>query len=274
MREIAFYEEEPHPIEKRRGNYAVARKLLLEAAASGSQVHKAVCMTMLADNQRRWAQVLTEEAGANGVERTLGEALTYADTAIECAPGDELALAARRRVCVDLGGVLWRGGRRDAARPLLEAGVRERARSHKEKKTTQVACYLLLQDAVECGDVQRARRWLSIGKRNCIDKLYQERYRKLGRMITEARSRGRLIRVVRGRGFGFLEDVDNEAGTILVHVRDIVPAMPEAELAELVGREFGYVVEPGKNGPRAVAAALIKTQQPEAEVPLAGRRPT
>lgn len=248
-------------IEKRRGNYAVARKLLLDAAASGSQVHKAVCMTMLADNQRRWAQVLTKEA----VEQALGEALTYADRAIECAPGDERALEAKRRVCVDLGGVLWRGGRRDAARPLLEAGVRERARSHKEKKTTQVACYLLLQDAVECGDVERARRWLSIGKRNCIDKLYQERYRKLGRMITEARSRGRLIRVVRGRGFGFLEDVDNETGTILVHVRDIVPAMPEDELAELVGREFGYVVEPGKNGPRAVAAALVKTQQPEVD---------
>ena len=44
---------------------------------------------------------------------------------------------------------------------------------------------------------------------------------------------------------------------MLLHVNDVVPSIRPEQLEELVQREFSYIVESGKNGPRAVTASLV-----------------
>ena len=245
-------------IEKRRGNFEIACELLTEASGRGNRMNRIVCLTALADNQRRWAEVLSTDKDEDGALSKLGEAYECGQQAAKLAPNDEQATDTLRRVSVDYGLAMMRANRKDAARPLLEGAVITRPRRHKEKRTTQVACYYLARDAVESGDAERARRWLGIGRRSLTDGPFRERYRKLSRSLSESRSRGRLIRVVADRGFGFLEDLDNPGGTVLLHVNDIVPSVQVGSFGELVQREFSYIVEAGKNGPKAVTASLVE----------------
>ena len=245
-------------IEKRRGNYSVACALLTESSGRGNRMNRIVCLTALADNQRRWAEVLSSEKDENGALSKLEEAYEFGRQAAKLAPNDEQATDTLRRVSLDYGLARRRAGQKDAARPLLEGAVTTRPRRHKEKRTTQVACYHLARDAVENGDPDGARRWLAVGRRSLTDGPYRERYRKLSRSLSESRSRGRLIRVVADRGFGFLEDLDSPGGTVLLHVNDIVPSISAQSLGELLQQEFSYVVEAGKNGPKAVTASLIR----------------
>ena len=244
-------------IEKRRGNFEVAYRLLAEASGGGNRMNQIVCLTTLADNQRRWAEVLRSESDEEGAQAKLQEAYEYAKRAVDLAPNDEQALDAFRRVSLDFGLVMRRVGKRDLARPLLEGAVTQKPRRHKQRRTTQVACYYLAKDAVECGDLDRARSWLSKGRRSLTEGPYKERYRKLSRSLSEVRSRGRLISVVPDRGFGFLEDLDSPGGSVLLHVNDVVPSIRSEQLEELVQREFSYIVESGKNGPKAVTASLV-----------------
>ena len=96
-------------VEKRRNNFESADKLLRKALDSNSvqalqkRTHEIICCTSIADNLRRWADVM-EKNKFKDEERCvkLKEAYEFASKAISLSDNDKIAQETFREVTLDL----------------------------------------------------------------------------------------------------------------------------------------------------------------------------
>ena len=249
-------------IEKRRGNYEEASMLLLKSIQkSENRWNRVVCFTSLADTLRRWALILLKDKRKEDAVKKLKQAYDAGAKAVQL--GDDFrAKSTLGEVCLNLGQLLLTISGLDDARPYLEQAIVPNAKRMKERKTTEKACYELVLALIREGKRDEAKEFYLTGRSvlSGRDSL-AEKYRELGDDLSQEVTTGKLARVVKSKGYGFLKPYGGGADTVYLHVTNVVPLITVLEFDELEGCDFSFVTQKGTHGPNLEAkrARLIDT---------------
>ena len=153
-------------VEKRRGNFENAALLLLKSARIGStRWNEIVCFTSLADDLRRWAEVLEKDKRTDESLEKLRQAHKAAIKADQLG-ADPPSKETLREVSLALGLHLLHHEGFDLAKPYLEDAIVEKPRRFRERKTTQYACYNITKELLKQGNVEGARKYYELGRRS------------------------------------------------------------------------------------------------------------
>jgi tetratricopeptide (TPR) repeat protein len=251
-------------LEKRRGHYSEAYDLLLKALKEGSyegplRRHEVVCHTSLADNLRRWAEHLRFDKNTKESLAKLREAYYFAEKAYNFARDDHRAEDTYREVSCGLAFQLKYIEGFDAARPYFEKAIKPNARRSNERKITQICCYSMVNQLIKIGKMGEAEKYYKIGRKALLPRSkYVDRYKELALELSEERDRGRLDRIVPGRGFGFLELEDGSGQSLFLHISQVVEDVSLADFENMEGRKFSFVIHKSDKGPEAVRARLVE----------------
>jgi len=243
-------------VEKRRGNYENADRLLrqaLEGSFEGSPVrHQTICLTSLADNLQRWAETLLGDKRAKESLNKLIEAYKLAKQAAALEKDDTQAQDTLREISLSLAIQLQRSEGLDRARPYFEESIVHNPKGAKEKKATTVACYRLAYALIKQGKQEEAEKYINLGLKCLVrGSKYEEKYRDLSSEFAGERFRGKLIRVVQGHGFGFIELEGETGNTLFVHISQFSPEVSIEEFEKMQGCTFSFLVEKTQKGPEA-----------------------
>jgi LuxR family transcriptional regulator, glucitol operon activator len=250
-------------VEKRRGNFEKAGILLLKSAKLGStRWNEIVCFTSLADNLRRWAEALDRDKRAEESLEKLRQAHQAATHAAELG-GDLPAKDTLREVSSALGAQLLRRHSYAEGRKFLEQSITINPRRYREKKTTAYACYLLAKHLIRNMEVEEAKKYYEIGYQSLIDGSgLTHAYKELEIEFSNDRCTGTLYRVIKGKGYGFLEPDGKTGESVYIHISNITPKLTVKEFESLLGAKLLFTIQNGfgGKGPEAKAAKVVTPQ--------------
>lgn len=180
-------------VEKRRGNYAKADKLLREAiqfARKESGIisktkHEVVCLTSLADNNRRWAEILNSSKKYEDAHYKLKFASECAKKAMKLSENDPKAQETHMEVSLAMALALMYNKKDDLSiEKFFKSAIKMSPKGAKQKRITSKSCFYYTNYLIGQGNLKKAQVYFSIGKRNLLDgSQYSERYRVLEKKI-------------------------------------------------------------------------------------------
>lgn len=251
-------------LEKRRAHYSEAYDLLLKALKEGSyegplRRHEVVCHTSLADNLRRWAEHLRFDKNTQESLAKLEEAYYFAEKAYGFARDDLRAEDTFREVSQDLAIQLNHLKGFDAARPYFEKAIKHNARRSKDKKITQICCYIMVNQLIKAGRMEEAEKYYKIGRKALLHgSKYGDRYKELVLEFSKERHMGRLYRIVPQRGFGFLELEDGSGQSVFLHISQVIEHPSLGDFENMEGHRFSFIIQKSDKGLKAVRANLVE----------------
>ncbi len=244
-------------VEKRCGNHEEADLYLQKALNVPPEMrtyrHEVIAHTAIADNLRRWAEVLLKDKQLGAAIQKAEKAYEHASIAAHMAESDRRAAETVQETALTLGKLLLDTDGLAAAFPILEMAVVGRPTSVKSKKITSLACYHLARSFLESAQKAQAEEYFRLGYRLLItrtDRLARQ-YDALRAELFDRRITGRLLRVVPGKGYGFIERDDVPEQMVFVHVRDVVPLMSNGDFESLEGIRVSFFIEKTEKGPEA-----------------------
>jgi len=234
--------------EKRRGNFEEAAILLLRSINAGNtRWNKIVGFTSLADILRRWAEALLKDKNVEGALERLNQAYEAGTKAVELG-ADMRARTTLANVSYDLGKLLVRHSGFESGRKYLEQAVIKGARKHRERKITQDACYRLVSHFLQNGDIEQTQEYFTIGRSTLIEQSkIAEAYKALETEFTQERTRGKLKRVFKLKGYGFIE-LESGGEDAYLHFSQVIPRVSFEDFAKLEGTCLSFSLRPGKYG--------------------------
>jgi len=255
-------------VEKRRGNYAVADSLLLKAleiqpVESQRKRHEIVCLTSLADNNRRWAEALlnvdhrSEEAG----EKLLC-AFEYASKAAALGKDDYLAQATLREVCLDRGYYYLRMNKHSEAKNFFKQTLVGFSRKIKDRKLTERACLHLADLLLGEGKREEAKHYFTLGRKAVIEGgKYVERYKALSAEFAQERIQGKVIKILQGKGYGFVLTDQPTPQEAFLHITKFLSDITTEDFEMLMGETLSFLLEKSDNGksPAAIRVITVKS---------------
>lgn len=250
-------------VEKRRGNFEEADGLLRKALTGSFSVshrrHEIICHTALADNLRRWAQLLSKDRQPEGALNKLKEAFRSASKAIELGKDDIRAKNAYLAVSKDLAVLLLRLEGVDSAMPYFDSAITQKPKRWKERKINEGCCFYLAQALLRSERSDVAKKYFNLGKKALFsDSKFFGKYKELGAEFSQQRSKGKLYRVFPNHGYGFIE-LEGETGqTIFLHISEVLPKVSSEEFEDMKGSTLSFIVEQTEKGPQAKAARFAK----------------
>jgi tetratricopeptide (TPR) repeat protein/cold shock CspA family protein len=228
-------------IEKRRGNYSTADSLYRGALAkfetSNETSHLAITRTAMADNLRKWAEVLmtTDTEMATSYLNQGYQIMTEA-ASTDSSPRAQATL---REIAFALARLRERQEHvAEAIRYYSESISWGPIRESDKRKATTAALYIAdqLLRAERRGD---SRKYLDLAHRYSrgwevkqLDGLEMDYER--------GRAHAILYRVINGKGYGFLGNDTRSA--VFLHYSNVVPPVGISEFERLEGEEFSFVV--------------------------------
>jgi tetratricopeptide (TPR) repeat protein len=245
-------------IEKRRGNYEEAEILLLRSMSeSKNQWNYIVSLTSLADNLRRWAEtVIKDKRIEQGLEK-LRQAYDAGKKAVSLTD-DFRARSTLGEVCLALGVQLRRHSGFEVARPYLEEAIVREARRARERKNTERACYVMSSALLRQGQINEAKKYYSIGREVLFEGTrLSEAYKELKVEFSQQRLKGKLERVVKAKGYGFLKPDSETTEPVYLSYKNVIPRISIREFDDLEGHEFSFLTQKSQKGPRAKRARLV-----------------
>ena len=253
-------------VEKRRGNFETAQDLLSQALKMGGTVkssrrNEVICCTLMADNLKRWAEVLNNDKRLDECIEKLREAHHFATKAAKLDKDDHRAQDALKQVNLDMGLRLLHSEGFAKGKPFLQEAVKGAPKRAKEKKIAQVACYHLATHLLAEGHLDEAKRYYALGRRSVLGRgKYDTLLRGMEAEFSGKRTQGVLYHVVMGKGYGFLESEEHPGQSIFVHLSSIQPELTNDEFAAAKGGTLSFVVKQTDKGPQAVAVRGVKNR--------------
>ena len=243
-------------VEKRSGNFHKAYQYFQKALATPPELqsykHKVITCTAIADNLRRWSEVLAKDKQFDAAIEKAKEAYEYASKAKNMAASDKRALDTFRKAALNLGMLLSNAEDIDAALPYFSEAIVDRPRRVKERKLNSVACYHLAQKLLLAGRVDEAKRYYHLGEKTRLrTDRYRELYESLKKELFGKRYAGVLIRIIRNKGYGFIESEDLPGQMIFAHMSYVVPRLSLDEFNNLEGSQVSFTVENTEKGIQA-----------------------
>lgn len=249
-------------VEKRRGNHEVADSLLLKALQHNPpeaprRRHEIVCLTSLADNNRRWAETLlrdqrTEEAGDK-----LLRAFEYASKAAELGKDDLLSQATLREVCLDRGYYYMQTGNYCEAKTFFEKTLIGCSKRVRDRKLAERACFQLANLLLEEGKREEAKHYFALGRKAVIEGgKYSERYKALSAEFAQERIRGKVIKIVPGKGYGFVVTDQPTPQNAFLHISNFLSDITTEDFELLMGETLSFLLEKSVKGPAPSATRI------------------
>jgi LuxR family glucitol operon transcriptional activator len=253
-------------VEKRRYNHERAdglfrRALAIMKAKGSADRQRAIALTALADNLRKWTEVLRQNGNSVQAAAKLNEAFAVCSEAVSLE-GSARSLTTYREISFDLGRLLASRNPVEA-RVYFEKSIMRDPLREGDRRRTVFAGYFLADMLSREGRLKDARDHYEL-----IVKLLRptDDIRKdcelLGLEFKQTRRRGVLSYVNTERGFGFLSENPADTGTFL-HFRSVVPSIRGEEFESLRGRTFSFLLEEhGAGQARAARAVVVSLESP------------
>ena len=147
----------------------------------------------------------------------------------------------------------------ESARPFYERAIVRNPQRAKEKKTTVPSCYAIATSLIELGELEEAKKYHFLGWKSLLEgDSYYARYKVLASEFESQKTKGKLYYVVRGKGFGFLELLDQPGQSVFLHKSHVFPNISMIDFDRMEGRTFSFIVEPGAKLPEARTARLVR----------------
>ena len=248
-------------VEKRRGNFENADDFLNKALKGNSTVpsrrHEIICFTAIADNLRRWANLLIherfEEEAINKLKKSYDYALKAYNMSKDDIRSENAFLESSQDLAIQL---LTLEGINSSIKYFINA-ITLKPKRAKEKKINEVCCLFLAEALLDSGRIIEAKKYYSIGRKSLFpDSKYTEKYKQLSVEFSQDRSVGVLSHIK--ESYGFLE-LDGEIGqTIFLHYTNITPKITKEDFSSMKGTKFSFIVEKNDKGISAKRARIIR----------------
>jgi len=253
-------------LEKRRGNYELANGLLIKALENSPpedsrKRHEIVCLTSLADNNRRWAETFVENQCWNEAGERLSVAYQYATKAADLGKDDFLAQFTVREVCLDRAFYHLQLRNFSEATQFFEKAFQGCSKRIKDRKLAERACFHLAEILLYEGKRPEAKSYFALGRKFVIEGgKYSERYKALSVEFSQERINGKVCRIVSGKGYGFIvtdQPIPQEA---FLHISNIMADITIEEFEVLTGENVSFLLEKSDKGPAPVAIRVKVTR--------------
>ena len=250
-------------VEKRRNNFENADKLLKKALKEGasdvsSRRHEIICNTSLADNLRRWSELLLRDRRSEDALNKLKESYKIASEVAKLAKDDYRAQDTFREVSLSLAYLLLHLEGLHKAKQYFEDAIVQSPRRAKEKKITAAACYKIANTLIEDGNIEEARKYYNMGRKSLLHySNLNEHYKTLALEFSQNRSKGKLYRIIEGKGYGFLELEGQTGQTVFLHYSEVLPEISDGEFENMKDSIFSFFVEKTDKGLAAKRVRLI-----------------
>jgi len=245
-------------IEKRRGNYSTAddlfRRSLARFGALNELSHLTITRTAMADNLRKWAEVLmtTDTATATSY---LGEAYRIMAEAVSTDVSPR-AQATLREVAFALGRSSEQEGRVTDAIAYYDKSISWQPTRTSDQKRAVTASLYVADHLLRAGKRDDSRRYLDLARMYCRAPEALRRLEFLEMCSEPGRRQAVLSRVIRGKGFGFLGN--ERVSAVFLHYSNVVPPITVAQFEQLEGQELSFVVV-DRDGRRAAIRACTRS---------------
>jgi tetratricopeptide (TPR) repeat protein len=253
-------------VEKRRGNYEIADSLLLKALElkpkeGPRRRHEIICLTSLADNNQRWAEALTGDQRSEEAGGKLLRAFEYGSKAAELGKDDYLAQVTLREVCLNLGYYYLRTKNFSEARNFFEKTLVGCTKKIKDRKLTERACLHLADLLLGEGKKEEAKHYFTLGRKAVIEGgKYSEKYKALSAEFAQERIRGKVTRVFRGKGYGFILTDQPTPQEVFLHITKFLSDITTEDFEMLVGETLSFLLDKSDTGkaPAAIRVTIVK----------------
>jgi len=253
-------------VEKRSGNYQDAAGYFQKALAVPCDLqgykHMVVTYTAFADNQSRWSQMLWKDRKHDEALAKAKEAYDYAHQAVRMAKGDIRAQDTRREASYQVAWILANIEGVDAALPFFNEAISKYPKRIKEKKMTSNACYYLSSMLLYACRREEAEHYFRMGEKALMFRVSKDRdrYNSLRAELLEPRFSGKLVRVFRDKGYGFIERDDTPGQSLFVHVTQMFRDTSNEEFERMEGSRVSFTLKETKKGLSAQNVVVLDDQ--------------
>jgi len=240
-------------IEKRRGSHARAdalfRRALNKFQSSNEMTHVLITKTAMADNLRRWAELLmgsdseTATSYLNQGYRIMAEAASTDSSPRSQATLREIAFALGR-LCERLGQV------GDAIRHYDTSISWNPIRRIDKLKAAEAARYIA-DHLLRAERREESRKYLDLARAYSREPETLKQLDGMEMDYNTGRRRG-VLRVIPGKGYGFL--ARDTGSAVFLHHSNVIPPVSIPQFDKLEGQEFGFVVVERQGKPAAIRA--------------------
>jgi tetratricopeptide (TPR) repeat protein len=260
----ALYNSVLGDIDKRRGNYEIARDLFHKSLEGnfpgGRRRHEIVIFTSLADNLRRWGDQMERDRQWDRALELLREAHSYATRALALDRGDKRAQDAFSAVALKLGIRLCEQRGLTEGKSFIDSAITIDPQRARDKVITQQGCYYLAGALLSADKSEEARRYYSIGRKALLGNgKFRERYEELRQELDREKAKGKLVHVISGKGYGFVQVDGDVTRELFIHRLDIVPTVSMQTFDGMEDCWFSFVIGKNDKGWAAKRARILES---------------
>ncbi len=249
-------------VEKRSGNYQKADQYFQRALTIPSEVrsykHEVITHTAIADNMRRWAEILWKDKQTDEAVSKARLAYDHASRAVQMAGSDLRARDTLREVAFQLAMLLSETEGIDVTFPFFEKAIAKNPKRTKERNITSIACYHLSRKLLSAGRLNEARDFYHLGERTRLrTEKDKQRYESLRNELFEQGLTGTVSYIQKNASYGFIERDSVPGQTIFVHRNAFVPNVSFKEFQDLRGARVSFIIEETSDGLQARNVRLL-----------------
>ena len=250
-------------VEKRFGNYDKAAKYFRKALDVPPKLkgykHDIITYTALADNQRRWAEELRKENKYDEALEKAEEAYKIASRTLKKEQSDVRVQDTFRNVAYDLGLFHMASGDHEIAISFYKQAISDQPRRLKEGKISSRAYYQLAKIHHQIGREDDALRYYRLGERSLMNKGAKERrmYSELRQEILQRRYRGRILRILKNKGYGFIERDDIPGESVFGHISNFTNQISSNDFESMQGLSVTFYMKESVKGLEAYKVELV-----------------
>jgi len=245
-------------IEKRRGNYSTANDLFRRALARFETLnetsHLTITRTAMADNLRKWAEVLMTKDTATATSY-LSESYRIMTEAVSTDLSPR-AQATLREIAFALGRFSEQKNHVADAIAYYDKSISWQPIRTSDKRRAVAAAVYIADQFLRAEKRDESRRYIDLARTYCRSPEVLRQLECLEMQSEPGRRRAVLSRVIRGKGYGFL---GNDRGSaIFLHYSSVVPPVTVVQFEHLEGQELSFVVV-DRDGKRAATRACTRS---------------
>lgn len=250
-------------VEKRFGKYKEAEGYFQKALAVPFELkgykHKLITYTAFAGNYRRWSELLLGEKQYDEALIKAKMAHEYASKAVDMAKGDERAEYTQKDAAYNLGRILFIKGDVDEAVSFLKRAITNNPKRMKDRKLTSYACYQLSLMFLKDGKREEAEYYYRMGERIVRHRAKRDResYNSLKDKLFQRTCTGKILKVFKDKGYGFIEREDAPGQSIFAHITQFVGEITADEFFNMQGSKVSFTIKETSKGAEAQNVKLV-----------------
>lgn len=248
----------------RLGNHKEADdlfKLALNSVSTGSsRKHEIINRTSIADNLRRWSEVLKNDRNIELAEKKLFEALENIDIAYNLDKTDSYTIIFNSKINLELA-YLYKNTNSEKALLYFKNAIIKNPIQQKAKNNTVRAINEIINILYKLNKIDEISKYISLDLFELIEKdpRWSEEIQEIQIKIRKKPIGGIIVRYDIERKFCIIRNKEIYNDTYLGHFNDFI-SLPNDKLHNLVGKEVNFVPIEQGDGKNATMITFIKNK--------------